>query len=146
MNSKIVNIVLATSNLIGCFIVPQLDITHEKWLIRLTIFASFMMHMSERKHNLMGFHPWNRSSSLYLWMDRIMAVVTGGYLISKTTFHTHTIHVTLFGLLCMGVSEKIVIPNTTRRFQQLFFMIGHLMWHCAAYYLLWWILVKRETF
>ncbi len=127
INGKMINLVVASSNLVGLYDWSQVD-----FMILLMIVCSVLMHLSETKHGLLGIYPFNLWSYQFLWLDRIMAYVltiqTLFYLYYKWNHVSQSLLLLgLCGVSLMGISE-IIVTN-----QQIVFMISHSLWLIMAY-------------
>lgn len=134
-----INLLVAFSNIVGIF--PLLKVFNknnifETILIGLMIIASFLMHISETKHNLPGF-LFTKHSYKLLWFDRIMAYICSAYIIYKIVYNIHILNQLVFeifaGLFSLFISEVCVK-------EPLSFMFFHIIWHFIAYDILYKIL------
>jgi hypothetical protein len=96
------------------------------------IIASILMHLSETKHGLIGIHPFNKYSRIFLWFDRIMAYICSLHVLYIMYYKWNSLTNDfilwgLFGLLMQMVSE-IIVTN-----QELPLIITHCIWHYVAY-------------
>jgi hypothetical protein len=130
----LVNILVALSNFIGFYFSNSI-------LICFPIFASFLYHLAEIKHELPGIYPLNKYSGILLNIDRLFAII--GFLIVLKNFDKINLKLGIFGLLCLMISERDVIyTNLTGNYLKMFkvshfdFLIFHCIWHVVAYYIL----------
>ena len=134
---KLVNFIVTISNLWGLYpLFKSLSQSHycESLLIFLTVLASFLMHISETKHQLPGLYFINYSYPL-LWFDRIMAVTSSIYVFTKIwtnwfiLFQNYLLFKIILGLSLNYVSERKSILYWD-------FMFSHVIWHLIAYQIL----------
>lgn len=137
---KIINLVVAFSNLYGLFLLRNFDI---KSLFHLcTISSSFLMHISETKHNLNGIYPFNKYSLIFLNLDRFFAYSEILFVLFNLYFDPDLIQKiiikTFIGLLCLFLSEniEIIVPNSSKKIKKYFFAVLHGCWHIFAYNIL----------
>lgn len=145
MRGEIINLIVASSNLFGLWPLyksyygnHQKLFDHEPLLILIMIIASFLMHISERKHNLPGL-LFGDHCNWFLWFDRIMAwtlsLYVGLYLCIIGYVFVHRIAFGLvflkmfIGLQCLYASEHIEPPY----YPQEWFALWHIVWHYFAY-------------
>lgn len=125
-----VNLVVALSNVWGLLpiVAGYKRSVFDGTLMLITVLASILMHVTERKHGLPGL-CWRQHSYLFLWLDRIMAVVTGAYgtylYLFMLTPSMNILCCALLGFVFMTISEHG--PNR-------YFMLTHCIWHILAYY------------
>lgn len=117
-----INTIVASSNLVAIGALYQYEYFSKPWWIILSaMIASFLMHISETKHNLPGVWLVQYSNQL-LWIDRLTAVSTGLYILpylTKSTFITGVI-----GLTCNVISEHV---------SGYLFVLFHVIWHILAF-------------
>lgn len=148
----LVNLVVSLSNIFGLINISNELSFGMKLLILNVVFASFLMHMSETKHNLKGIYPFNIYSSAFLWYDRIIAylaslviiykihndfIIHFGYynynsIIQYIFYSTNTLfhqikYYGIVSLIVLGISENI------NWIGQYGFMITHSLWHILAF-------------
>lgn len=80
-----INTIVSTSNLYALYFIKQ-----QPYII-IPMIASILMHLSERKHNLPGIYPFNLYSTQFLWLDRIIAVSSGLYIIRNIYLSNFTL-------------------------------------------------------
>jgi hypothetical protein len=146
MNPKIINLILAGTNLLG--FIPfskaykrrpkmyQNDSRNkflELTLIGSSMIGSTLMHLTETKHGLPGLFL-QQYSNHFLWLDRITAVSIGTYVCyrmykKRKLLNAENIATGVVGLILGFLSEKVVTNQTA-------FMILHSLWHGFAYVLI----------
>ena len=138
---EVINILNAVTNVFGllAFNIPGLS-WYDRALVGLTIMASVLMHLSERKHYLPGIKPFSLWAKWFLFLDRYTAIQMGSILIYYTwrynlwemIFPKSYIWVAiLVGLLSVLMSETVFVHNTT--FDKIGFVVFHTIWHFLAY-------------
>ena len=128
---ELVNIVVALSNLYGLILFIGETTLSMKLLSVAMIATSTLMHLSETKHGLPGVKPYNKYSTLFLWLDRIMAIIC----ISVVTYFIYynglpsmmVIILATIGVIACFISE-VILTN-----QWGLFVVYHITWHIAAY-------------
>jgi hypothetical protein len=127
-----VNLFMAASNLPGLLILYQPMRIEYKALSVCTIISSFLMHISETKHGLVGIYPFNKYSWHFLQLDRIFAIfsVIVVLCILYERWNKTSTKLILFG--CVGLflnmlSENLFRDNITG------FVVTHSLWHWIAY-------------
>jgi hypothetical protein len=84
-----INIIVASSNIVGVYGLIKYSIFSKPWYIVFSaMLASFLMHISETKHNLPGV-LFVKYSYLLLWLDRIVAISTSLYVIPVLTKNSY---------------------------------------------------------
>lgn len=137
------NVALAASNLAGGPLLLVAHTAYVAWLVRLMLLASFLMHVSERKHALPGVWPFNQYSSAFLWLDRVMALVCGvfgahrAYLLWYAAGASPYLLATLAGF-SLGLAALYVSEHHCRTHAQ--FVAWHGAWHVLAYWSLYRVL------
>jgi hypothetical protein len=141
-----VNLVVAFSNLSALVINHSYNLSGNLYYL-IPMVASFLMHISERKHGLQGFPPFNRFSREFLWIDRIVAYISVGVVLYNfNNLSGPSILYGLFGLLCLFISENIpggsqgaekeTLVRYTQDLHWIIFSITHCLWHVLAFYVL----------
>ena len=130
----ITHLVLSGTNLFSILPISRLIQTQRHKgaaLITATAFASFLMHMSERKHRLPGLFL-ARYSRLFLNIDRVLAWVSafyGSYLFWENPYKNFIQLMFPLVTLVMGA-----IGENTKDLQ--LYCTSHSMFHFLAYYAL----------
>lgn len=129
-----INTIVSTSNLYALYFIKQ-----QPYII-IPMIASILMHLSERKHNLPGIYPFNLYSTQFLWLDRIIAVSSGLYIIRNIylsnftlLFNNNFLLLNIIGFISMFISETS--DNRVHDYQ-LVYMIFHIIWHICAFHIL----------
>jgi hypothetical protein len=125
------NAIVAVSNVLG---IPTLLTSPSKshqLVTTLVMLASTLMHLSETKHNLIGFRPLNRWSAFFLNLDRVAAIFALLYLVFNVSFGDWlpVLSVGVFGVVMSALSEWV-------EGGYIWFTITHCLWHCSVYYIL----------
>lgn len=137
------NFIMAIGSIAPLFVIPILDIYVYKHIMMVfaVVVASFLMHISERKHHLPGIHPFNECSQVFLQFDRAVSVLVGLYLVYQVTANVR-INVRLFfviisAFMSLWISEKpeqwglrTARPSV---FSYTFFAVTHTLWHALAF-------------
>ena len=100
---------------------------HQVLLVTMTITASFLMHISETKHNLPGVYPFNQWSQYFLWFDRVMAILSATYVLYTTGILQ--LPMATIGFVFLALSERI-------EWNHAWFAVTHIIWHACAFYML----------
>lgn len=131
MQSQIINIITSLTNLYGIAAFSSCQSHLDKAVIANCILASSLMHLSERKHGLVGIYPFNKFSTFFLNYDRVSSssLVIYTILTKDVTFVFHTLY-PYIGMLSLFLSEKVCVNN------KLFFTVTHNIWHIAAFHCL----------
>ena len=154
MRGEIINLVVALSNVFGLWPLytsyynTDRFFYYEPHLIFVMIIATFLMHISERKHNLPGLLFGNYSNYL-LWFDRIMAWIMSFYvflividtvLLIMSNDGTKGLYNNLsgFGLVFFDISMALASLHLSERIEpnynsQEWFAFWHIIWHYLAY-------------
>jgi hypothetical protein len=105
------------------------------------VFASFLYHLSEVKHNLPGLMILNEYHQILLNIDRAYAGIS--FIIVIFNLRKVNIILGLLGLVCLAISERDIIygnlfgkDNIPRLFTvtHFDFLIFHVLWHFSAFY------------
>lgn len=125
------NLIVAASNVLGIPGLLSASGWHHRLVTLLVMVASTLMHLSETKHSLVGIRPLNRWSSLFLNLDRLMAVLALAFYACTIPLHVwhQALPIGLFGLLMSALSEWV-------EGGYVWFTITHCLWHISVYYLM----------
>ena len=99
--------------------------------------ASFLMHLTETKHGLRPDTVLITFSSIFLNIDRVMAIVTSVYFGSywwQEGRRLLPLYLTLFGLLCNFIGEQT--------YDLTLYTVSHTVWHLCAYGSLTYLLIN----
>ena len=119
-----INAWMALTNLA---VLPALLTQNDKklvWMASMAALGSFLMHLTETKHNLPGFYP--SYSKLFLNLDRLIALAVGTYVSLSYYTRLDLLAIGIPGLICMMISES---PFTPQRV----YVLCHTLWHCSVY-------------
>lgn len=98
------------------------------WLIVLA--ASFLMHISETRRGLPGVQPFNRWATEFLWFDRSVAMLAGGWVALQMLlvpgFFDGNILLGIVGLVALAISQGVPTLHPD------LFIATHCLWHLAA--------------
>ena len=123
------NLIVSLSNLYGLRIFTLNLNKWQKLFFSSIIGSSILMHLSERKHSLPGIYPFNKYSNLFLWFDRIMAILGLSYVMlnMNNNLFRDVVFEGLCGLALLGISENF------NKIGKIGFLITHSFWHVIAY-------------
>lgn len=114
-----------------------------KWFMYVPMVASTLYHLSERKHGLPGIYPLNNYHIQFIWLDRIAAFASVGYVLYKCWNQPKLLNILLpiglFGLANLAISEHDIISakfGVETHVNQYLFALTHSIWHCCAFYCL----------
>lgn len=125
--SILVNIIVTASNLAAIPSILAATSLLDRCVILTVMFASMLMHISERKHRLEGISPFNRWSWKLEMVDKTMAWVAGIYFVSQNPgLFLANYPLVIFGLAMVGLAERY-------EGGYVFFTITHLLWHFSVY-------------
>jgi hypothetical protein len=133
-----VNCVVALSNLVGIALSWDLSFG-KRCIVYAPMIASFIYHLSETKHGLVGLYPLNKYSLQLLWIDRFFAFASGAVILYRLFNGKHSLSNGFLSLLAMGsislfISEKdLIFPGYVSKTE---FMISHSFWHYCAFEML----------
>src|SRR5438128_9707247 len=120
-----INILVACSNFIALYYFRD-------YYILCPMFASFLYHLAETKHNLPGIYPFNLYTWELLQIDRFFAILSG-IKILYYKIPTDYLPVGILALCVLMYSERdtIYYNLTGKRIKipKLDYMISHIMWH-----------------
>lgn len=130
-----INGVMAMTNILG-FILFLYNLGYCNALLGLMSCASFLMHLSETKHDLSGM----KHSNFYLNCDRVLTYICG--LTVLWHMYNYWQHVSwqliaygLSGILFAAISEldNYYIPLKESMFRYPVYVATHTAWHIVAY-------------
>lgn len=133
------NLIVSLSNLIAIPLWVKSPSRESHFMIYPMI-ASFLYHLSERKHNLPGIYPLNLYHHELLNLDRFCAVMSAWYVgvnmcIIPNLQKPPLISLGLFGLTCLMISERdVIFPKL--KISRLEYTFSHVTWHMIAFYML----------
>jgi uncharacterized membrane protein len=134
-DTKIQNLFLAITNLIALPTIIHTQHYLNKVIVIFAMVASILMHLSEKKHNLSGIHPFNRFAWLFLQIDRVVALISGLYVLYMVpAFTPKLLAIGIAGLSCMAISEHIAKEIN-------WFVFWHTCWHICAFCAMYVVLV-----
>ena len=138
MASPVYNLVVACSNIFGLPVILAATIFQDQLLVSMVVLASVLMHLSERKHDLPGVHPFSRWNSAFLNLDRVVAVLVFVACLNRITLDlvTKNISVILVGIASVIISETVEVCPV-------FFSAWHILWHACVYRMLY-VLVSQQ--
>lgn len=146
-----INLIVALSNLIA--IPYSMNITtNAKYCVYLPMFASFLYHLGETKHNLTGIYPFNKYATALLNIDRFFAILSGAYCCHAfiTNYHqlNSIIGLIVFAFIMLMISERDLLLKFVNKKHlgnnmvklltvgYINYTISHCLWHFAAYNIL----------
>lgn len=100
------NVWMSLSNVMVIFTLLRTTFTIHFNISLCTALASFLMHLSERKHDLPGIYPLNQYANVFLNLDRIMAMIGIVYMLSFFWYRMDVIILGVIGLLFMTISKN----------------------------------------
>lgn len=151
----IINIIVAVSNLSAILMSRDINFKY-KHIIYYPMIASYLYHLAETKHNLIGIYPLNLYSGLLLNIDRFFAIYAIAhvlYIIYKypILINNNLIVTSIIGTGFLLYSEcdvfwKLCIFESSDNISLFKFMCCHCIWHLLAFYLLTNIVKKYSLF
>ena len=129
-----INLIVSLSNLPALLMIFSNIALSQKILITLMVICSCLMHISETKHELRGWYPFNKYSNLFLWLDRIMAVTLCLYILHIVINNYNETLNSIIILGLVGLLLNMISELCTHDFIA-YFAITHCAWHWIAYYI-----------
>lgn len=131
-HKMLVNIIVACSNFYAFKHINKFNRYSVNILFLSALTASFLMHISETKHNLPGVYPFNLYTNLFLWADRTIAILCMFLGLIKCLRDHRLIKIKgsefLLGLIMLCISENVQMDK-----YNILFSITHCIWHFCAY-------------
>lgn len=126
------NIVVAFSNLI--FLAFARNKTNIHWIAFFPMVFSFVYHLAEVKHHLVGFPILNQYADTLLFIDRLGAIGASLFMIIQV-YNNHHLFIKLIpfgiiGFMALAYSEMDIITNRT--LSNIEYIISHSIWHYCA--------------
>lgn len=125
MHPKYINIIIATSNLIGIIPIVKSDNDIERILILSVMCISFFTHISDRTHGLPGFILGKYSTDL-LTMDRIITCISVLYFLFEYNLTLRILPHIIIGFTALFLSETMFNFKYS-------FAVSHSIWHFCAF-------------
>ena len=131
-----VNVIMCFSNVVGLLAICSARDGVQIILATSATVASMLMHLSERKHGLPGVAPFSRFSTLFLNVDRAIAMLclayvakawASGWLPARCVWMM--LPVAAVGVTALTLSEHTV----HKRLGRWWFVGTHSLWHACAF-------------
>lgn len=126
-------LILSFSNLLGYPCLIKTTSPFERILILSIMLSSFLMHLTESKHT---YHPiiLSKYSNFFLWIDRIVAVISILYflpiLFKKEEKIEQVLLLAAVGLIASFLGEQ---KSNNWYYNHLAYPFLHLIWHACVY-------------